>query len=95
MEVLRKLGVPYNDDMIQNSVSDGVTQNSADRDSDGLMKRYGKKINIRDFDGNKDKVSEMDALIAYLQSLGTMVDFSKFEPANNQKLPKTENKPQK
>ncbi|MFT5703214.1 MAG: cytochrome c oxidase cbb3-type subunit 2 [Rickettsiales bacterium] len=83
MEVLRIVGVPYNDDMIQNSVSDGVNQASIDRDSDSLIKRYGEKINVRDFDGNKDKVSEMDALIAYLQSLGTMVDFSKFEPKSS------------
>ncbi|MFT6077380.1 MAG: cytochrome c oxidase cbb3-type subunit 2 [Rickettsiales bacterium] len=83
MEVLRIVGVPYTDDMIQNSVSDGVNQASIDRDSDALIKRYGDKISVRDFDGNKEKVSEMDALIAYLQSLGTMVDFSKFEPKNS------------
>ncbi len=95
MEVLRKIGVPYTDDMIQNAVSDGVAQASTDRDSDALIKRYGTKVNVRDFDGNKEKVSEMDALIAYLQVLGTMVDFSKFEPANNQKPLKPENKEQK
>ncbi len=76
MEVLRKLGVPYNDEMIENAVSDAVVQASEERDSAGLEKRYG-KVNIRDFDGNPDKVSEMDALIAYLQVLGTMVDFKK------------------
>ncbi|MFT6106569.1 MAG: cytochrome c oxidase cbb3-type subunit 2 [Rickettsiales bacterium] len=83
MEVLRIVGVPYDDDMIQNSVSDGVNQASIDRDPEALITRYGEKINVRDFDGNRDKVSEMDALIAYLQSLGTMVDFSKFEPKNS------------
>ena len=80
MEVLRKIGVPYTDDMIQNAISDGVVQASADRDSEALIARYGKKVNVRDFDGNKEKVSEMDALIAYLQVLGIMVDFIKFEP---------------
>ncbi|MCE3254694.1 MAG: ccoO [Rickettsiaceae bacterium] len=80
MEVLRKLGVPYSDDMIQNAVSDAVAQASTDRDSEALIARYGKKLNIRDFDGNKNTVSEMDALVAYLQALGTMVDFTKFEP---------------
>jgi cytochrome c oxidase cbb3-type subunit 2 len=78
MEVLRKLGVPYDDDMIQNAVSDAVVQASNDRDSEGLESRY-KKVNVRDFDGNKNRVSEMDALVAYLQVLGTMVDFSKYE----------------
>ena len=83
MEILKMIGVPYNDEMIQNAVSDAVVQASADRDSEGLEKRYGKKVNIRDFDGNLNKVSEMDALIAYLQVLGTMVDFSKYEPVKS------------
>ena len=83
MVVLRKIGVPYTDDMIQNAVSDAVIQSSNDRDSEGLLKRYGKNVNVRDFDGNPNKVSEMDALISYLQVLGTMVDFSKYEPIGN------------
>ena len=83
--VLRKLGVPYSEEMMQNAVSDAVVQASTDRDSSGLEKRYGKKINIHDFDGNPDRVSEMDALVAYLQMLGSLVDFSKYEPATNEK----------
>jgi cytochrome c oxidase cbb3-type subunit II len=31
------------------------------------------------FDNNKDDVTEMDALVAYLQVLGTMVDFKQFD----------------
>jgi cytochrome c oxidase cbb3-type subunit 2 len=85
MEALRMVGVPYSDDMIQNAVSDGVNQASVDRDSDELIRRYGDKINVRDFDGNKNKVSEMDAIIAYLQVLGTMVDFVNYEPITNNK----------
>lgn len=80
MEVLRKIGVPYTDDMIQNAVSDAIVQASNERDLSAIEKRYGNKINARDFDGNPNIVSEMDALIAYLQVLGTMVDFSKYEP---------------
>ena len=80
MNVLRKLGVPYNDEMIQNAVSDGMLQASTDREVEGLLKRYGKKVNIRDFDSNANRVTEMDALVAYLQMLGTLVDFSNFEP---------------
>ncbi len=79
MEVLRKIGVPYTDDMIQNAISDGFVQASSDRDGEFLIKRYGENVKMRDFDGNPNKVSEMDALIAYLQVLGTMVDFSKYE----------------
>jgi len=92
MEVLRKLGVPYSDEMIQNSVSDAVVQSSADRDAEGLLKRYGKKVNVRDFDGNVNMISEMDALVAYLQTLGTFVDFAKFEMLNKQPINKKEAK---
>ena len=41
--------------------------------------RYGGKVIQRDFDGEPDRLSEMDALIAYLQMLGTLVDFSTYE----------------
>jgi cytochrome c oxidase cbb3-type subunit 2 len=83
MEVLRQVGVPYTDDMIQNAVSDAVLQASNDRDFDALQKRYGGKVIVRDFDGNLNKVSEMDALISYLQALGTFVDFAKFDGIQN------------
>ncbi len=79
MEVLRKLGVPYTDEMIQNAVSDAVVQGSNERESEALQKRYGGKVNVHDFDGNPNKISEMDALVAYLQVLGTFVDFKKFD----------------
>ena len=79
MEVLRKVGTPYTDEMIQNAVSDAVAQASNDRDSEALQKRYGGKIIVRDFDNNPHQVSEMDALISYLQVLGTFVDFAKYK----------------
>jgi cytochrome c oxidase cbb3-type subunit 2 len=82
MEVLRRLGVPYTDEMIQNATSDAVVQGSNERDAEGLQKRYGGKVNVHDFDGNPNKISEMDALVAYLQVLGTFVDFTKFDPIN-------------
>lgn len=80
MKVLKIIGVPYTEEMIQNAVSDAVVQASTDRDSAALESRYGNKVNVRDFDENPNMVSEMDALVAYLQVLGTMVDFSKYEP---------------
>ena len=46
------------------------------RDIDGLLERYP-GAQVRNFDGNED-LTEMDALIAYLQMLGTLVDFSTF-----------------
>ena len=92
MEVLRKIGVPYTDEMIQNGVSDAVIQASTDRDAEKLFQRYGKKVNVRDFDGNPQKVSEMDALVAYLQMLGTLVDFTKFEPLTIKEFNDLQNK---
>ncbi len=85
MEVLRKLGVPYTDEMIQNATSDAVIQASNEREAEGLQKRYGGKVNVHDFDGNSSRISEMDALVAYLQVLGSFVDFAKYEPINLKK----------
>ena len=51
----------------------------------GLHKRYGKNVTVRNFGGDPDRITEMDALIAYLQMLGTLVDFSTYKadaPAN-------------
>jgi len=77
---LQKIGVPYTEEMIQNATSDAIVQSSSEKETQGLLKRYGQKVTIHDFDGNPNKVSEMDALVAYLQVLGTMVDFANFEP---------------
>ena len=84
MKALKLIGVPYNDDMIQNAYSDAVIQATNEGEAEGITKRYGKKINIRDFDGNPYKISEMDALISYLQVLGTFVDFQKYQKFENQ-----------
>ena len=47
-----------------------------------LAKRYP-KAQARDFDGNPDRISEADALIAYLQMLGTLVDFKLYDDKAN------------
>ncbi len=73
------VGVPYSDEMIASAQSDFAAQADPDADYDGLLERYGDAVNVRNFDG-KPGVSEMDALIAYLQMLGTLVDFSTFTP---------------
>lgn len=77
LKALRLVGVPYTDDMIANAVSDATIQATGDpaTDTSGLLGRYGEKTLARDFDGQGNVVSEMDALVAYLQVLGTMVDF--------------------
>lgn len=86
MKALRKTGVPYTDDMIANAYNDAVAQaRDGSENADGLKKRYGEKVNIRDFDGQKEFVSEMDALVAYLQVLGTMADLKDYDPSANYK----------
>jgi len=74
----RIAGVPYTDDEIANAKQDLEAQ--ADPNSDGidaLQKRYP-KAQARDFDGNPQQITEADALIAYLQMLGTLVDFKTY-----------------
>ncbi|KIC23401.1 MULTISPECIES: cytochrome-c oxidase, cbb3-type subunit II [unclassified Leisingera] len=73
------LGTPYSDEMIEAAQADFRAQADPDSDYDGLLERYGEDINVRNFDG-KPGISEADALIAYLQMLGTLVDFSTFTP---------------
>jgi len=79
LAALKAIGVPYTDDMIKNAYNDAVTQAYDGLDTAGLQSRYGAKVNARDFDGNPSMVSDMDALIAYLQMLGTLVDFTSYE----------------
>ena len=73
------VGVPYTSEMIEAARADFRAQADPDSDFDGLLERYGESVNVRNFDGQPG-VSEADALIAYLQVLGTMVDFSTFTP---------------
>jgi cytochrome c oxidase cbb3-type subunit 2 len=72
--------------MIANAQADFAAQADPNADaSAGLQERYGAaayeagKDNVRNFDG-QPQLTEMDALIAYIQVLGTMVDFSTFIP---------------
>ena len=73
------VGVPYTSEMIASAKADFVAQADPNADSETLVANYGEKVNIRNFDG-KPALTEMDALVAYLQVLGTMVDFSTFQP---------------
>ncbi len=75
----RMVGVPYTDEMVENASADFRVQSNPDLDYDGLLERYGEKVSVRNFDGEPG-ISEMDALVAYLQMLGTLVDFSTFTP---------------
>jgi cytochrome c oxidase cbb3-type subunit 2 len=75
LQTMRTVGVPYTDAEIANAAQDLRAQDDPFSDAGGLHARYGKTLNIRDFAGNPDRITEMDALIAYLQVLGTEVDF--------------------
>ena len=74
----RFVGVPYTDAQIEYAVEDFRVQADPDEDWDGLIERYPGAA-VSNFDG-QPQLTEMDALIAYLQVLGTMVDFSTFTP---------------
>ncbi len=79
MKAYKTVGVPYSEEMIENAYNDAMAQAHIDSDSAGLNARYGNKVNIRDFDGQKHFVSEIDALVAYLQTLGTLADIKDYQ----------------
>jgi cytochrome c oxidase cbb3-type subunit 2 len=80
----RAIGVPYSDEMIAKAAADLLAQANPDAaGADAFVKRYPNAVS-RDFDGNPKQVTELDALIAYLQMLGTLVDFKLYE--NNKNL---------
>lgn len=81
LRVQAALGVPYTADMIANAQADARAQASADA-SDDLAKRYP-KAQARDYDGRPERLTEADALIAYLQVLGTFVDFKLYDDKAN------------
>ncbi|HZG30104.1 cytochrome c oxidase cbb3-type subunit 2 [Ensifer adhaerens] len=77
----RIVGVPYTDDDIAKAETDLMAQADPNADTTDLVKRYP-KAKVGDFDGDPTKVTEMDALVAYLQMLGTLVDFSTYDDAS-------------
>ena len=81
MRALRATGVPYsvtqqeydaNVKRFGQAVADQLDINQA-RDS---LLRQGRE---KDFDGIPGRITEMEALVAYLQVLGTMVDFTRYD----------------
>ncbi|OSJ33774.1 cytochrome-c oxidase, cbb3-type subunit II [Bradyrhizobium japonicum] len=75
LKAQRAVGVPYTDDMIANASKDAYGQAAPDSPyADGVTRRYGKATNIRAFDMKPDELTEMDALVAYLQVLGHLTD---------------------
>lgn len=75
LAALRAVGVPYTPDMIDNASADATAQVAADSSgAAALLKRYGDATNVREFAGSASKVTEMDALVAYLQMLGKLTN---------------------
>ena len=67
-QALRAVGVPYSDEMIENAARDAVGQARPDTEAaGGVVERYGEATHVRAFDGEIGRVTEMDALVAYLQ----------------------------
>ena len=79
---LKRVGVPYSEDMLKNAEQDLIAQISPDtRKAAELVRRYP-KAKVAKFDNKPgQEPSELDALIAYLQMLGTLVDFATFDAA--------------
>ena len=75
LRALQRLGVPYTDDMVENASRDAYGQAAPDSaQAEGVMLRYGEATAVRDFDGDPSSVTEMDALVAYLQILGRLTE---------------------
>jgi cytochrome c oxidase cbb3-type subunit 2 len=80
----RAVGVPYSDEMIASAAADLAAQaNPDDPGAAALAARYP-KAQVRNFDGSPE-LTEMDAIIAYLQMLGTLVDFGAYRADENRR----------
>ena len=85
MRTLKLEGVPYTIPMIDSALDDAAAQAGGDYDIDAMRKPYdaiaGREgtVPVRNFDGDTGDPTELDALIAYLQMLGTLVDFKTYE----------------
>jgi cytochrome c oxidase cbb3-type subunit II len=88
LRVQRQLGVPYTDEMIASAVADVYGQ--SDPDSNGassVVERYGDETQVSAFDGVVTRLTEMDALVAYLQVLGQMTDAAYQNTAASEQAP--------
>jgi len=79
LKALRAVGTPYSDEMIANARADLVAQVNPDADPTALLKRYPRAV-VGKFNGQSEAITELDALIAYLQMMGTLVRFGDLPP---------------
>ncbi|MFD1695088.1 cytochrome-c oxidase, cbb3-type subunit II [Roseibium aestuarii] len=83
LKVNTYVGVPYTEEQVEAAKSDILAQAKPDSDeAEAFLERYPTAV-VRDYDGNPAEVTEMDALVAYLQMLGTLVDFSIYDEKAN------------
>ena len=83
----RAVGVPYDEAMIEAAARSLAAQADPNADHAALLARYPKAL-VGDFDGKPTEVTELDAMIAYLQMLGTLVEFEAPQQAGAQNAPK-------
>ena len=80
LKTMAALGVPYTKDDIDHAKDDLLAQDDPfDSNGPAFKARYGGKIAPRNYGGDPSRLTEMDALVAYLQVLGTMVDFRSYQ----------------
>jgi cytochrome c oxidase cbb3-type subunit 2 len=83
MRANRAGGVPYTDEQIANAVADLRAQHDPEHPgAEAFQRRYPKALQ-RDFDGDPRTLTEADALVAYMQMLGTLVDFKAYDNKAN------------
>jgi cytochrome c oxidase cbb3-type subunit 2 len=78
LKALRTAGTPYSAEMITNARADLVAQADPDADTTALLKRYPRAVVGKATP--QTGLTEMDALVAYLQMLGTLVRFGDLPP---------------
>jgi cytochrome c oxidase cbb3-type subunit 2 len=78
LETNSDVGVPYTKDEIAHAKDDLEAQGDPNAEGVGAFQKRYPKAQARDFDGNPNQITEADALIAYLQMLGTLVDFKTY-----------------
>ncbi|WP_299778737.1 cytochrome-c oxidase, cbb3-type subunit II [uncultured Roseobacter sp.] len=82
LRALRFAGDPYGAEQVRDAPRHAAWQADPEAEyEDELRALYGETVQLRDFDGQPDRLTEMDALVSYLQMLGTLVDFDALDPA--------------
>ena len=85
----RALGVPYTDEMVENAARDAYGQANPGTDfATGVIQRYGEMTQVSVFDGVATRVTEMDALVAYLQVLGRLTGAAYKNPVAPEQHPR-------